>query len=252
MEIKDSNIVTRVNHYDISTTRCRLWMTFVLLCLLAPVCAQTTTVSLLETKENGPWPCVYYFLNSNEELEGLDPKAWAGHCVDESDWIYGYGPLSNSYDQFRFTVWASEVHPLLVRRHFTLSSDNMSALSQGQVTLTCSYDENPHFYLNGKSLWSLSGWNDNDYATRPFTSRHKTLLREGDNVLAVSLSKGAGGGHIDFGLTLTYSDNPDAVDVIQIDDDADGRVYNLCGMQLQHPTSPGLYIKDRKTILLVP
>lgn len=230
----------------------QLWILAVVVSLWGNLYAQTTTYTLLETMENGPWPCVYYLLNSNEELEELDPKAWAGHCVDESDWIYGYGPLSNSYDQFRITVWASEVQPLLVRRHFTLSHDQISALAQSQVTLTCSYDENPHFYLNGKSLWSFSGWNDNDYATRTFTSRHKALLREGDNILAVSLSKGAGGGHIDFGLTLISPDNTDAVEIIQPDDATDGRIYNLCGMQISHPLFPGLYIKERKTILILP
>lgn len=214
--------------------------------------AQTTTFTLLETMEDGPWPCAYYLLNSNEELEQIDPKAWAGHCVDESDWIYGYGPLSNSYDRFRTTVWASEVQPLLVRRHFTLTSDQIAALSQSQVTMTCSYDENPHFYLNGKSLWSLSGWNDNDYATRTFTSRHKALLREGDNILAVSLPKGAGGGHIDFGLTLTCPSNPDAVEAVPADAAGDAPIYLLCGMRISRPTLPGIYITKGRVFLNLP
>lgn len=229
-----------------------IWILAGMTSLWINLSAQTTSYTLLDTMENGPWPCVYYLLNSNEELEEIVPKSWAGHCVDESDWIYGYGPLSNSYDQFRVTVWASEVQPLLVRRHFTLSHDQIAALAQSQVTLTCSYDENPHFYLNGKSLWSLSGWNDNEYATRTFTSRHKALLREGDNILAVSLPKGAGGGHIDFGLTLTCPNNPDVVEIIQTDDDTYGRVYNLFGMLLSHPTHPGIYIMKGKTILNLP
>jgi len=78
------------------------------------------------------------------------------------------------------------------------------------------------------------------------------LLREGDNILAVSLPKGAGGGHIDFGLTLTCPDNPDAVEVIKTDDDTDSRVYNLCGMQLSHSAYPGIYIKEGKAILNLP
>ena len=241
-----------MSNFFTSMKQRQLWILAAMMSLWGNLYAQTTSYTLLETMENGPWPCVYYLLNSNEELEAIVPKAWAGHCVDESDWIYGYGPLSNSYDQFRVTVWASEVQPLLVRRHFTLSHDQIAALAQSQVTLTCSYDENPHFYLNGKSLWSLSRWNDNDYATRTFTSRHKALLREGDNILAVSLPKGAGGGHIDFGLTLTCPDNPDAVEVIKTDDDTDSRVYNLCGMQLSHSAYPGIYIKEGKAILNLP
>ena len=218
--------------------------------MFAAVVAQTTTITLLETKERGPWPCVYYLLNSNEELSGIEPKAWAGHCVDEGDWIYGNGPLSNSYDQFRVTVWASEVQPLLVRRHFTLTAADLEAMAQSTVTLTCSYDENPHFYLNGKSLCSFTGWNDNDYVTRSFTSRNKALLREGDNVLAVSLVQGAGGGHIDFGLTLTRPDHSDAVGHMTPVRENDVQVYNLSGMQVPYPTTTGIYIKEGKTVLL--
>ena len=228
----------------------KIWILIGLMGIIHLSNAQTTTVSLLETKEKGPWSCVYYFLNNNEELANIEPKDWAGHCVDESDWIYGWGPLSNSYDSFRVSIWASEVQPLLLRRHFTLTAEDMAALAQSTVTLTCSYDENPHFYLNGKSLWSLTGWNDNDYVSRTFTPRHKALLHEGDNILAVSLTQGAGGGHIDFGLTLTRPETIDAMESLLQDDKKSESVYNLCGMEVSHPTTPGVYIKEGKPLIL--
>ena len=230
-------------------SKLQLWILTGLISMIHLAHAQTTTVSLLETKDKGPWSCVYYFLNNNEELAKIEPKDWAGHCVDESDWIFGVGPLSNSYDPFRVTHWASEVQPLLLRRHFTLTAEDVAALAQSTVTLTCSYDENPHFYLNGKSLWSLSGWNDNDYVSRTFTSRHKALLREGDNVLAVSLTQGVGGGHIDFGLIITRPEHTDAIESLQPDCKKNETVYNLCGIEVPHPRIPGIYIKDGKTIL---
>lgn len=207
--------------------------------------AQTTTLQLLSTKEDGPWPCAYYLLNSNEELGRLEPKSWAGRCVDEGDWVLGYGPLSNSPDVFRITPWGSEVQPLLVRRHFTLSADDVAMLDKSTLTLTCSYDENPRLYLNGVLLWVYNGWNDNDYATRTFTPRHKALLREGDNVLAVSLMQGAGGGHIDMGLTLTRPENADAIRSVRATDDgSDEAAYDLKGIR-QRDTS-GVYIVRNK------
>ena len=222
----------------------RIFLSILMLLTMAVAQAQTTTVQLLPTKEAGPWPCAYYLLNSNEELSQLEPKTWAGRCVCEDDWIQGYGPLSNSPDAFRTTPWGSEVQPLLVRRHFTMTADDMAALAKSTVTLTCSYDEHPRLYLNGVLLWSYDGWNDNDYAARTFTSRHKALLREGDNVLAVSLKQGAGGGHIDYGLTMTL---PSGYDTIQsvIDERNDKEaVYNLVGIRQVHAS--GIYVKGNR------
>ncbi len=210
-------------------------------------CAQTT-ITLLPGKDSGPWPCAYYLLNSNDELQTLSPADWTSRCTDESDWIAGYGPLSNSPDDFRVTPWGSEVQPLLVRRHFTLTADDMAVISKSTLTLTCSYDENPHFYLNGVSLWSYTGWNDNDYAARQFNSRHMAQLREGDNVISVSLMQGAGGGHIDFSLTMTRPDTPDGIVGHKTDEDnRQGAVYSIGGVQQEHPAN--IYIKNNKKFI---
>ena len=221
--------------------------TFLLLTLTVGM-AQTTTVQLLPTKEAGPWPCAYYLLNSNEELGQLEPKTWAGRCVSENDWIMGYGPLSNSPDSFRTTPWGSEVQPLLVRRHFTLTADDMAVLAKSTVTLSCSYDEHPRLYLNGVLLWSYDGWNDNDYAVRTLTSRHKALLREGDNVLAVSLRQGAGGGHIDYGLTMTRPGSADAIQAVVDEQDDHEAVYNLAGIRQMHAS--GIYVKGNRVFTI--
>lgn len=186
----------------------RKFVLTLLSCVLLPasLAAQqedTETLTLLADKEAGPWLCAYYLIDSNEELEGLTLKEWAGVCADETDWIQGYGPLSNSPDAFRTTDWWSQRQALLLRRHFTLTAEDVAALSQSSVVLRCSYDENPRVYLNGTLVWNASGWNDNDYARFAFSRRQRQLLREGDNVLAVSLMSGQGGGHIDLSLTLS-------------------------------------------------
>ncbi|MBQ6652750.1 MAG: hypothetical protein IJM81_05065 [Prevotella sp.] len=161
------------------------------------------TVALLPTlTEVEKWECAYYTLNSNDELTGLDPKLWAGRCVDESDWAFGYGPFSNSRDHFLVSEWASSIQPLLVRRHFTLTAEQVEEFQSRKMTISCSYDENPKVYLNGTLLRSWSGWNDNNYESYTLTTRQKALLREGDNVLAVSLQQGGGSGHIDYGISI--------------------------------------------------
>lgn len=225
----------------------RLYMLPLLLLMQTDIYAQTTKV-LLPTKEQGPWECVYYLVNDNKDLDNIDPIRWTGRCADEGDWIGGFGPFSNSDDQFLHTFWASQVQPLLIRRHFTLTASDIAVLSRSTLTIVCSYDENPRFYLNGTSFWSITGWNDNDYVSRTLTSRHKALLKEGDNVLAVSLMQGAGGGHIDYGLTMLCPEEESAVLQIKSDDaKKENIIYNLCGQRITYPQQ-GIYINNGQKI----
>lgn len=167
------------------------------------------TTVLLPTLLSGPWDCMYYLLNDNDALKRLLPEDWTGRCTDEREWIFGFGPFSNSPDQFLTTPWASQQQPLLVRRHFLLTADMLEQMAASKVVLTCSYDEEPKVFLNRKLIWSHSGWNDNDYATYTLTAADKAVLKEGDNVLCVSLQQGSGGGHIDYGLSITEPYTPD-------------------------------------------
>ena len=81
----------------------------------------------------------------------------------------------------------------------------------GVVNMVYSYDENPTFWLNGTRIATATGWNDNNYANLRFSNTRKKLLVEGDNVLCVSLQQGAGGGHIDYGLSVTYDPTSTAI-----------------------------------------
>ena len=224
------------------------------------------TVTILPTlNEVDSWPCVYYTLNSNDELNSLAPKTWAGLCVDESDWAYGDGPLSNARDRFLISEWASTVQPLLVRRHFTLTADDLNDINRRRVAITCSYDENPKVYLNGTLIWSASGWNDNNYADYSLTRANKNLLREGDNVLAVSLQQGGGSGHIDYGLSIAFPYvEPTGIETIHNEEcimhnDPSGNswYYDLQGRKVaDHPSSliphlsSGIYIYNGKKIII--
>ncbi len=156
----------------------------------------------LPTVEEGEWDCLYYMLNYNSDLSAAENGKWAALEEDESDWVAGVGPFSNDQNMFYITEWPSQVRPILVRRHFTLTEDDVKAIVKNVVELTCSYDENPKVYLNGTLIWSANEWNDNNYAKYTLTDAHKKLFVEGDNVLAVSLMQGGGGGHIDYGLSI--------------------------------------------------
>ena len=211
---------------------------------------------LLPTVADGAWPCSYYILNYNSDIAVAEKGGWASLEENEEDWINGFGPMSNDQNIFLVTEWASQVRPILIRRHFSLDEDEILTLPDFDATLYISYDENPRVYLNGTLIWSASGWNDNDYATYKLSAKNKELLREGDNVLAVSMQQGGGGGHIDYGLELTSNkgEHGSACSIKGDNEAADSRVYNLQGLYLGDSTEnlpAGFYIVGGKKIRIV-
>lgn len=214
--------------------------------------AQKETRFLLDTVDSGDgsWPCLFYELNRNTDITLAEKAKWASLDEDESYWRTGVGPFSNDGNKFLVTQWESTVHPILIRRHFTLTEEELGYVNEGVLTLTYSYDENPRFWLNGTSLFSTTGWNDNNYASYVIPKTKKAVLQVGDNVLCVSLKQGAGGGHIDFGLSLKYTPNPDGIEAVSSATDVHEATYNLQGQ----PVSPsyqgqGIVIRGGKKML---
>ncbi len=189
--------------------------------------------NFLPTVASGAWECKYYYLNYNSDITVAERAKWYAVEEDESDWISGVGPFSNDQNMFYTTEWASQMRPILIRRHFTLTAADIEELENLDVYFSCSYDEDPKVYLNGTRIWGATGWNDNEYADVKLTGVQKKKLREGDNVLAVSLVQGGGGGHIDYGLRM-IKDIPASIGTPAFSDaqSADNKVYNLNGQCL--------------------
>lgn len=217
----------------------------------------TTEHAILPTATDASsWDCLYYTLNYNSDLPRAEAAKWYALTEDERDWVKGVGPFSNDENMFLITEWGSQVRPILIRRHFTLTADDVSTLKAGTLKLLCSYDENPTVYLNGTKIWTASGWNDNNYAEQVIPAAYKSLLREGDNVLAVSLKQGNGGGHIDYGLKLVEPYKPTGIVPTGASTDAknaDNKVYDTTGRMVgtsTHGLAKGIYITNgKKTIV---
>lgn len=217
--------------------------------------AETVTEYILDTVDSGEgyWPCLFYELNYNTDISVAERAKWYSPDEDESYWREGIGPFSIDQNKFFVTQWQSTVHPILIRRHFTLTADDLLKISIGTVNLTYSYDENPTFWLNGTKIASATGWNDNNYTSYRFTAARKNLLVEGDNVLCVSLQQGAGGGHIDYGLSVKY--DPLHTDINNftptLSEDEEDILYDLSGRKIVNGNlSSGIFITQGKKIIL--
>ena len=218
---------------------------------------ETVTEFYLNTVDSGEgyWPCLFYELNYNSDISPAEKARWYSLEEDETYWREGIGPFSIDENKFLVTQWQSTVHPILIRRHFTLNADDLLKISIGTVTLTYSYDENPTFWLNGTKIVSANGWNDNDYASFRLPAARKRLLVEGDNVLCVSLQQGVGGGHIDYGLSITYNPNHTGIEEIENstlnNEQSDDNIYDLSGRRIENNKSQsGIFITKGKKILI--
>lgn len=213
--------------------------------------AEQVTEYILDTVDSGEgsWPCLFYELNYNSDITLAERAKWYALDEDESYWREGIGPFSIDASKFLVTQWQSTIHPILIRRHFTLTAEDIAKIEIGAVTLTYSYDENPKFWLNGRQLVSATGWNDDNYATLPFNSTRKKYFVEGDNVLCVSLQQGAGGGHIDYGLSVRYNPMHDGISAQDSDFKDDTETYNLLGQRISHPAGyRGIIVTEGKKI----
>lgn len=230
----------------------RLFSAITLLAITATNAADTVTEYILDTVDSGDgsWPCMFYELNYNTDISPAERAKWYALSEDESYWREGTGPFSIDANKFLVTQWQSTVHPILIRRHFTLTADDLAKIAIGVVNLTYSYDENPKFWLNGTLITSASGWNDDNYATLRLSAARKRLLVEGDNVLCVSLQQGDGGGHIDYGLSVTYDPLDDGVSGVEAEGEADDAMYNLMGQRISKPQSlRGIILTKGKKII---
>lgn len=213
--------------------------------------AEMVTEYILDTVDSGEgyWPCLFYELNYNTDIPLAEKAAWYSPDEDESYWREGVGPFSIDQNKFFVTQWQSTVHPILIRRHFTLTAEDLLKVSIGAVTLTYSYDENPTFWLNGTKIASATGWNDNNYASLRFTAARKKLLVEGDNVLCVSLQQGAGGGHIDYGLNIMYNTNHTGLERVESSEfRVESPAYDLNGRSVNNNAKGIVVTKGKKTI----
>ncbi len=248
--------------------------------------------SLQNKNEN--WPCEYFFPLDMDDVDYFEGLEWykPGYDISEvegCEWLNGVGPLGN--DSFRQKdengndmkdedgndLWMMDENndyvrgwhipasrwlgdtPIFVRRYFNLTEEDLEALNNGEMSIvfTCSYDENPKAYINGEHFWEAANWNDNNYASHTLTAEQIANLKEGENMLAMSLSNGAGGAHIDMGFktSKTYVPTADGVESVAVNNKLmnDNRIFDLQGRFVgteMDKLGRGIYIQGGKKVLI--
>ena len=151
-----------------------------------------------------------------ESMEGVFPmaseKAWTGKYVtsrpsgswtavnyDDSSWQSGEAPWGGGDDNYNGSVktpWSGDNKDIWVRRTFTLDEIEQDAIYH----LMYKHDDTFELYLNGTQVVSTGfTW---DVAGKS-VQIDRSLLRQGDNVLACHCHNTYGGAYVDMGLYLS-------------------------------------------------
>ncbi len=148
-----------------------------------------------------PWEAKYFMSPIDA---GITPgEDWYVADFDDSAWANILGPISNITSYYYATSWEPEYSTYWVRRHFTIDSIPSNIFLSLQVI----HDDGCQIYLNGNLIYN----NNNVVSstnTIMLTSEQNAFLREGDNVIAATVSNsGKADAYMDFGLNAYTIEN---------------------------------------------
>lgn len=137
---------------------------------------------VLPAYEDAPYNVVY--------TEKEPAANWMEANFVAKGWKGGQAPFGDK-DSKPNTNWTS--NDLWLRREFTVVDNNIKGLN-----LKITHDDNIDVYLNGKKIYSYTGWH-HKYIYVPIENA-PSVLKKGKNLIAIHIRNTAGGQHLDFGL----------------------------------------------------
>lgn len=127
------------------------------------------------------------------------PQGWADPEFDDGSWSVGEGGFGTERTpgaRVR-TIW--DTPQIWLRRTFSLTEEELDALSGRNLNLRVHHDEDAEIYLNGVEIADLPGY-ATGYRLVPMDPDAVALLRPGVNLLAAHVRQTTGGQYFDAGL----------------------------------------------------
>lgn len=123
--------------------------------------------------------------------------AWNQPGFDDSAWKTGTSGFGNkgNWENKTGTTWKTS--DIWLRQTFTCD-----ATAFAHAALIAHYDNATEIYVNGKQLWSGTGWND-AYAQFDITTPLREAIATGENTIAVHCHQDTGGQFIDIALLVS-------------------------------------------------
>jgi len=114
---------------------------------------------------------------------------WAAPDFKPTSWKSGPAPFGDDEKNVK-TLWKSD--NIWVRRNFTVK--NITSIND--LLLKLNHDDNVEVFLNGNKIYETTGWTSNF----KYLPVKKSMLKAGENTIAIHLANSAGGRYLDFGL----------------------------------------------------
>ena len=151
-----------------------------------------------------------------EEVGVEGPEGWMTG-EDSEDWYDGTAPLGNSTNGNVITPMSWNNFSCFMRQSFTVEdTSSLSGLGMNII-----YDENPVVYINGEEVWAASGYKDSGY-TFVNLEEYASVLKEGENYIAVYFENALGGAILDLDLVIRGTQNEDGSFVYKSAESFDG------------------------------
>lgn len=140
----------------------------------------TRYTTILAAADESPYNVSY--------TETKPDTSWATPNFKTTTWQSGQAPFGDEKNVK--TLWKSD--NIWIRRNFTIKN----TASINDLLLKLHHDDNVEVFLNGNKIYETTGWTNNF----KYLPVDKSLLKAGENTIAIHLANTAGGRYLDFGL----------------------------------------------------
>jgi len=125
---------------------------------------------------------------------------WTTGEDDSTKWKMAQAPFGDrEIDGIRWkTDWSGDTRAAIILRK-TFTVDDVSKFAGSPLSTKITYDDSMTIYINGVEVFHDGGWVDT-YVELNLASDASTVLKNGENVIAVSLVNTAGGRQFDMSL----------------------------------------------------
>jgi hypothetical protein len=129
-----------------------------------------------------------------------DPgEGWQDPGFDDLSWLQGLGGFGTEGTPGAVARTTWDTPEIWIRRSFSLTDEAQTALPDARLFLRVHHDEDAEVYLNGTEIAELAG-HSTGYLLVPMAGEPASLLRAGENTLAVHVRQTRGGQYIDLGI----------------------------------------------------
>ncbi|MBQ8187075.1 MAG: hypothetical protein IJ037_09450 [Clostridia bacterium] len=143
----------------------------------------------------------------------IQVEGWITGEDDSTKWKTAQAPFGDrNIDGIKWkTDWSGDTRKAIVLRK-TFTVDDVSKFAGSALSTNITYDDSIAIYINGEKVFSDGGWVDS-YVELTLAADASKVLKNGENIIAVSLINTAGGRQFD--MSLFSFEKPEGTETVE-------------------------------------